>query len=116
MRIARLHALAAVTLATGLLFSGAAFAGGAYGSAPPRVESSPLSAGTITPAHYKKRKVRRQNRNRQYRHHNRKRHVRSHRRHNNRFSYSFRFSPYYSSRGSYYDYDFYRPYGYGRGW
>ena len=103
MRIVRLHALGAITLATGLLFGGSAFAGGAYGSAIPRMESSPLSVETVKPAHYKKRKLRR---------HNRKRHVRSHRRH--RRSYGYRHRPYFSYKRSYYGYGYSRPYGHYR--
>ena len=110
MRIACLHALGAITLATGLLFGGSAFAGGAYGSAPPRVDAGPLSAGTIKPAHYKKRKVRRHNRNRHYRHNSRNRHVRSHRRQRRGYDYGYR--PHFSYRRSYYGY--YRPYGVNR--
>ena len=103
MRIVRLHALGAITLATGLLFGGAAFAGGAYGSAPPRVDSNRPSVETVTPAHYKKRKVRR---------HHRKRHFRSHRRH--RYGYRYGYRLHFSYRRSYYGYGYHRPYGHYR--
>jgi len=103
MRIARFIPLAAISLAAGIWSGGTAFAGGAYGSASPRVETGPSSVETIKPAHYKKR---------QYRRHNRKRHFRSHRRH--RHGRSYRYRPYFSYRRSYYGYGYYRPYGHYR--
>ncbi len=103
MRIVRFVQIAAITLATGLWFGGTAFAGGAFGSAIPRVDSNPFSVETVKPAHSKKRQFRRRNR---------KRHFRSHRR--DRSYYGYRYSPYYSYRPYYRGYSYYRPYGYYR--
>ncbi len=110
MRIVRFLPTAAISLATGLWFSGAAFAGGVYNPATPIVDSDRSLVVSAEPAHYKKRKVRR---------HSRNRHQRSRRRHGNNFSFGFGYgySPYYSYRPyyrGYSGYSYYRPYGYYR--
>ena len=108
MRIVRFLPIAAITLATGLWFGGTAFAGGAFGSAIPRVDSNPFSVETVKPVHSKKR---------QFRRHNRKRQFRSQRRDRRSFSFGFGYSPYNSYRPYYRGYSGYgynRPYGYYR--
>ena len=106
MRIVRFLPITAISLATGLWFSGAAFAGGVYNPATPIVDSDRSLVVSAEPVHYKKRKVRRHSRNRQHR---------SRRRRGNNFSFGFGYgdSPYYYSRRQYYPgYSYYRPYGY----
>ena len=105
MRIVRFLPIAAISLATGIWFSGAAFAGGVYSPATPIVDSDRSLVVSAEPAHYKKRQVRR---------HSRNRHQRSNRRRGNNFSFGFGFSPYYSYRRSYYGYGDYRQHGYYR--
>ncbi len=105
MRIVRFLPIAAISLATGIWFSGAAFAGGVYHPATPIVDSDRSLVVGAEPAHYKKRKVRRHSRNRQHR---------SYRRRGNNFSFGFGFSPYYSYRRPYSGYGYYRPYGHYR--
>ena len=108
MRIVRFLPIAAISLAAGIWFSGAAFAGGVYNPATPIVDSDRSLVVSAEPAHYKKRKVRR---------HSRNRHHRSYRRRGNNFSFGFGFSPYHSYRPyyrGYSGYSYYRPYGYYR--
>ena len=130
MRIVRFVPMAAISLATGLWFGGAAFAGGAYGSAISVVDPNPSLIVSVKGSRYYRRHSRGSRRNRQsfngsrhYRQsfkgsrHNRRnshRYYQSHRRHNNRFRYSYGYLPYYSCGRSSYGYDYYRPYSHCR--